>query len=124
MNAQPSTQSTPDSPKDLDAAEVRAMVEKAFDYRGDVTIRLKDGRVMEGFLFDRQAGPDLAGSWLRLIPKNLDEKIAVKYADVAGLALTGRDAAEGKSFETWVRKYREKRAAGETNIRLEPERLD
>ena len=45
-------------------------------------------------------------------------------ADVASLAFTGRDAAEGKSFETWVRKYREKKAAGEKNIRLEPEKLE
>jgi hypothetical protein len=36
----------------------------------------------------------------------------------------GRDTAAGKSFETWVKKYREKKAAGEKNIRLEPEKLD
>ena len=37
---------------------------------------------------------------------------------------TRRDTAEGKSFETWVKKYHEKKAAGEKNIRIEPEALD
>jgi len=37
---------------------------------------------------------------------------------------TGKDTAAGKSFETWVKKYQAKKAAGETNIRIEPEKLD
>ena len=50
--------------------------------------------------------------------------MTVRYTDIARLEFTGRDTAAGKSFETWVKKYREKKAAGETNIRIEPEKLD
>ena len=46
------------------------------------------------------------------------------YNEIARLEFTGRDTAAGKSFETWVRKYREKKAAGEKNIQIEPEKLD
>jgi anthranilate synthase component 1 len=52
------------------------------------------------------------------------EKRSVAYADIAALAFTGRDTAAGKSFEAWVRKYWEKKAAGEKNIQIEPERLE
>ena len=48
----------------------------------------------------------------------------MRYADIARLEFTGRDTAAGKSFETWVKKYREKKAAGEKNIGLEPEKLE
>ena len=35
-------------------AEVREALEKAFDYRGDITVTLKDGRNVEVYLFDRR----------------------------------------------------------------------
>ena len=38
--------------------ETRKALEKAFDYRGDVTITRKDGTTVEGYLFDRKSGPD------------------------------------------------------------------
>ena len=104
--------------------EVRAALEKAFDYRGDVTITLKDGRTVEGYIFDRRTGATLADSTVRLLQKDADERVAVRYADIARLAFTGRDTAAGKSWETWVKKYQQKKAAGERNIGLEPEKLD
>ena len=36
--------------------EVRQALEKAFDYRGDVTITRKDGSKVEGYIFDRRTG--------------------------------------------------------------------
>ncbi len=105
--------------------EIRLALEKAFDYRGDVTIGLKDGSEIEGYIFDRRSnGPALAECIVRLFPKDRDEKISVRYSDIARLAFSGRDTAAGKSFETWVKKYQEKKAAGEKNIGLEPEKLD
>src|SRR5437588_4353333 len=82
--------------------EVRAALEKVFDYRGDVTITRKDGSKLEGYIFDRRSGPALSDCWVRLFPKDTDEKVAVPYADIARLEFTGRDTAAGKSFETWV----------------------
>jgi hypothetical protein len=48
----------------------------------------------------------------------------IPYSDIAALAFTGRDTAAGKSWEAWVKKYMEKKAAGETDIGLEPEALE
>ena len=104
--------------------ELRAALEQAFDYRGDVTITRKDGSRVEGYIFDRRNGTTLAESVVRLIPKDSPQKISIPYSDIAALAFTGRDTAAGKSWEAWVRKYWEKKAAGEKHIALEPENLD
>jgi hypothetical protein len=104
--------------------EIRVALEKAFDYRGDVTIARKDGSKIEGYLFDRRSGKTLADSVVRLIPKDSNQKIAVPYSDIRSLAFSGRDTAAGRSFEAWMKKYAEKKAAGEKNIGLHPEALD
>ncbi len=105
-------------------SELRDALEKAFDYRGDVTVTRKDGSRVEGYIFDRRNGATLADSLVRLIPKDSQQKIAIPYSDIAALAFSGRDTAAGKSWEAWVRKYWEKKAAGEKQIALEPEALE
>jgi hypothetical protein len=104
--------------------ETREALEKAFDYRGDVTLTLKDGRSINGYIFDRRTGATLADSAVRVIPANERTKLTIPYSDIAALAFTGRDTAAGKSFDAWVKKYWEKKAAGETNIAIHPESLD
>src|SRR5260370_18885388 len=104
--------------------EIRIALEKAFDYRGDVTITRKDGSKIEGYLFDRRTARTLAESSVRLYPKDSDQKLAISDADTAALAFTGRDTATGKRWEAWMKKYAEKKAAGEKNIALQPEPLD
>jgi hypothetical protein len=104
--------------------EIRVALEKAFDYRGDVTITRKDGSKVEGYLFDRRSGTTLKDSLVRLYPKGSNEKVSVSYADIAALAFTGRDTAAGKSWEAWMKKYAARKAAGEKNIALEPEPLE
>ena len=103
--------------------EIRGVLEKAFDYRGDVTITRKDGSKVEGYIFDRRTGKTLVDSAVRLYPKDSSQKISIPYADIAALAFTGRDTAAGKSFDAWVRKYWEKKAAGEKNIGIQAEEL-
>ena len=105
-------------------AEIREALEKAFDYRGDITVTRKDGTKIEGYLFDRRSGSTLADSFIRIIPSNAQTKVNVAYSDVAALVFSGRDTAAGKTFEAWIKKYWEKKAAGETNIRIDPEKLD
>ncbi len=107
------------SEKDLLSA-----LETAFDFRGDVTISRKDGSTVEGYIFDRRNASTLAESVVRLIPKDSHQKVTVSYSEIAGLAFTGRDTAAGKSWEAWVRRYWEKKAAGESGIGIEPEALD
>ncbi|MEO7652935.1 MAG: hypothetical protein ABIZ80_20930 [Bryobacteraceae bacterium] len=104
--------------------EIRTAMEKAFQYRGDVTITRKSGSKLEGYLFDRRSGATLEDSVVRLIPSGGTEKLAVPYSDIAGLAFTGRDTAAGKSWEAWVQTYWQKKAAGDPNIRIDPEELD
>jgi hypothetical protein len=105
-------------------AEIREALEKAFDYRGDITITRKDGSKVEGYLFDRRSGFSLADSFVRIIPSTEKTKVNVAYADIAAIAFSGRDTAAGKTFEAWVAKYWAKKAAGEQNIQIEPEKLD
>ena len=100
-------------PKLAQEEEIRQALEKAFDYRGDVTITRKDGTVIEGYIFDRKTGKSLQDSLVRVLPKDSNVRQAIPYADIAGLVFSGRDTAAGKSWEAWVRKYWEKRAAGE-----------
>jgi hypothetical protein len=103
--------------------EIHQALEKAFDYRGDVTLTLKDGRQINGYVFDRRSGKTLADSAVRIIPATERTKLTIPYSDIVALAFTGRDTAAGKSFEAWVRRYWEKRMAGEKNIAIEPENL-
>jgi hypothetical protein len=105
-------------------ADVRAVIEKAFDYRGDVTLTCKDGSAITGYLFDRRVGPTLVNSVVRLILADSAERPAISYSEIAAIAFSGRDTAAGKSYEAWVKKYWEKRAKGETNISIEPEVLE
>src|SRR5581483_4249006 len=104
--------------------QLREGLEKAFDYRGDVTIITRDGRRIEGYIFDRRTGATLGESFVRLFPKDQDQKISVSYAEIGGLEFSGRDTAAGRSWEAWVRKYWEKKKAGEKNIELKTEKLD
>ena len=104
--------------------EVRQALEKAFDYRGNVTITRKDGTVVEGYIFDRRAGKTLQESCVRLIPLASREKLSIPFSEIAALKFSDRDPAAGKSFDAWVKKYWEKRAAGEKNIQIAPEVLE
>ena len=104
--------------------EVRKALEKAFDYRGDITLTRKDGTQVQGYLYDRRTGATLAESLVRIMPSNGGSRVSIAYSEIAALAFTGRDNAAGKSFDAWVKKYWEKKAAGEKNIQIEPEKLD
>jgi hypothetical protein len=105
-------------------ADIRAVIEKAFDYRGDITITRKDGSQITGYLFDRRVGKTLNDSVIRLMLATGNDRPTIPYSEIASLAFTGRDTAAGKSYEAWVKKYWEKREKGEKNISIEPEELE
>jgi hypothetical protein len=105
-------------------AELREGLERAFDYRGDITITKKDGSTVEGYVFDRRIAPTLEASEIRMIPRGERAKITISFAEIKGLAFSGRDTAAGKSWEAWVKKYIEKKAAGEKGIEIRPEALE
>ena len=92
---------------------------------GDLTITLKDGKHIEGYVYDRKIkGPSLTDCYIRVMPKDSVEKLSIAYSEIAALAFTGRDTAAGKSFAAWVKKYNEKKAAGEKNIGIDAESLE
>ena len=104
--------------------ELREALEKAFDYRGDVTITRKDGTVLDGYIFDRVGGKTLETSFVRVLPKDSNQRVKIAYSEIAALAFSGRDPAAGKSWEAWVKKYWDKRQSGEGNLSIEPDNLE
>jgi hypothetical protein len=104
--------------------EIREALEKAFDYRGDVTITHKDGTKLDGYIFDRVGGKTLESSYVRVLPKDSNQRLKIAYSDIAALSFSGRDTAAGKSWEAWVGKYWQKKTAGEGELSIQPESLE
>lgn len=97
--------------------ELIEAVELAFDYRGDVTVELRTGEALSGYLFNRdvQAG----GGWLEIFPAHNQEIRRLPYEDVVGIAFTGEDTASGKSWEQWVTKKESERQQEAARIAAE-----
>lgn len=93
------------------------------DFRGDVTLVLHDRTTVEGFVFDVIVGADLGSCALRLLVPGDATRRSVAGREIAAIRITGRDAAAGKTWENWVRRYAEKRLAGE-RASIESETLD
>jgi len=104
--------------------DLRQALEKAFDYRGDVTMTLKNGERIEAYIFNRHPGATLADSYVQYFTPKADEKLKASYADIARLEFSGKDRAAGKHWEDWVKAYNERKAAGERNIALHPDKLE
>jgi hypothetical protein len=66
----------------------------------------------------------LATSYVRVLPKDSNQRLKIAYADIAALAFSGRDTAAGKSWEAWVKKYWDKKQTGGGNLSLQPESLE
>ncbi len=103
--------------------DLKNALEKAFDFRGDVTITLRSGEKIEAYIFNRSTGVTLAESWVQYFAPNAPEKKKVTYDQIARLEF-GKDRAAGKHWEDWVKAYNEKKAAGEKNIGLVPDALE
>ena len=85
----------------------------------DLTLRT-DGTELRGFVFDGTlVGDDLR---LRLLPPDSPDRIEVMASDVVALTCE-KDPAAGKTWENWVRRYAEKKLAGES-ASIESESLD
>jgi hypothetical protein len=104
--------------------DLRQALEKAFDYRGDVTLTLKSGERIEAYIFNRLSGATLTDSFVQYFTPKAPEKRKVSYAEIARVEFSGKDRAAGKHWEDWVQKYNERKAAGEKNIALVPDALE
>lgn len=96
-----------------DEAALREAIDKAFDYRGDVTVTLDDGQALSGYIFDREAKPTLAASKIRLMPSDGSANRTITLDRIEALSFSDRNPASGRSWETWVKKYVEKKQKGE-----------
>jgi len=104
--------------------DLRDALEKAFDYRGDVTITRKDGERIEAYIFNLATGSTLADSYVQYFSPKSPGKLKLSYADIARLEFSGKDRAAGKHWEDWLKAYNERKAAGEKNIALHPDALE
>ena len=96
-------------------------LEKAFDYRGDVTLALAGAEPVTGYIFDRRRGDTLDASTVRLLAPGSDDPVVVRFSEIERLEFTGKDTAHGKTFEKWIERYVAKKMAGEAaNIDSEP----
>jgi hypothetical protein len=85
----------------VDGPELAFVVERAFDYRGDVTVVHRDGRELVGYLFNREAGA--RPPFVQMFARDGGEAITIPYADIASIRFTGRDTAAGNSYAAWLR---------------------
>ena len=93
-------------------------IDKAFDYRGDVTLTLHNEQV-EGYIFNRE--PKAVPPRIQVFIKGSAEPRIIPYADVIAIAFTGKDTADGKSWDAWVNKKESERQAEADRIKAESE---
>lgn len=72
---------------------VAKQIDEAFDYRGHVTVTLKDGQVIEGYIYHRSLDPRFGEPCLEMFPKDQDQRLVVPARNVKSVALTGKDFA-------------------------------
>ena len=88
-------------PGRVDGPDLAFVVERAFDYRGDVTVVHRDGREVVGYLFNRDV--DAGEPFAQLFPRDGADAVTIPYADIASIRFTGRDTAAGSSYAAWLR---------------------
>ena len=86
----------------------------AFDYRGDITLALRDGTQVQGYLFNR----DPRARTIDMMLKSETAPRQFEYGQVTGIAFTGEDPARGRSWEEWHSKHASERKAEDEKNRL------
>ena len=103
-----------------DADHFEAGLCAVVDYRGDATLIIEDGDPIECFVFSRSNGHEDA---LLCMIKNEDQPRTVAISTIREIQFSGKDTAEGKTFDRWIKRYIEKKLAGET-ASIESESLE
>ena len=85
------------------------VVERAFDYRGDVTVVRQDGSEVIGYLFNRNA--EVARRFVQMFDRAGEGPLTIPYAEIRTIRFTGKDTAAGKSYEAWLRRKTERPTA-------------
>jgi hypothetical protein len=82
------------------------VVDRAFDYRGDVTVVRRDGTELVGYLFNRNA--EVREPFVQMFDRAGDGPFTIPYAEIRTIRFTGKDPAAGKSYEAWLRRKTER----------------
>lgn len=93
----------------VDGATLAEVVEHAFDYRGDVTLMLDDGRQVDGYLFNRDR--DVAEPFVQVFERGQAAPFTIPYARIRAIRFTGKDTAAGNSYAAWLRLRQAAKAA-------------
>lgn len=96
------------APRVGDDAKLTEVIDLAFDYRGDVTLVLTDGRDLIGYIYNRDR--DATEPYLQLVDPS-GASHTLRYTEVRTIRFTGRDTAAGTSYEAWLRRKGETRPA-------------
>ena len=100
------------APDISDAATLAAVVDHAFDYRGDVTLDLDDGRQLAGYLFTRKL--EVAEPFVQMFEVGHDSPATIPYARIRAIRFTGKDTAAGNSYAAWLRRRQATKAAADS----------
>ena len=85
--------------------ELVTAVEQAFDYRGDVTIELKSGEHLIGYVFSCIKNDSKA--YIEIFPTDEAGQIKIPLDDITAIIFSGKDTAFGQSWESWIKKKKE-----------------
>ena len=97
------------TPEISDAATLAEVVDRAFDYRGDVTVVLQDGRELIGYLFNRNR--DVAEPFVQMFERESPGPSSIPYARIRAIRFSGKDTAAGNSYAAWLRSREAAKAA-------------
>lgn len=107
-----STDSPPGNPQSWEGRSLQPSDEKelfeaighAFDYRGDVTLHLKTGEQVNGYVFDRHE--EVSNPYLKLFLPDQAQPHIISYHEIAEITFSGEDTAFGRSWEDWAQKWK------------------
>ena len=80
------------------------VIDRAFDYRGDVTLLTAGGRELVGYVYNREAHGQ--PPYLQMFDAD-GASHTFRYSEVRAIRFTGKDTAAGKSYDAWVRRKAE-----------------
>ncbi|MGF1679468.1 MAG: hypothetical protein ACFCUX_09790 [Candidatus Methylacidiphilales bacterium] len=93
-----------------DPASLELALRYAFDYRGDVTLDLKEGRSVEGFVHNFNIKSDTVHLFVAESKRESSNQ-TIKASEISCIRFTGPDTAFGKSWDDWMAKSERQREA-------------
>jgi hypothetical protein len=103
--------------------ELAEAIELAFDYRGDVRLRLRHGETVEGYLFNRvNTGTPSDVPYVEIFPVDRGARRparTIPYDQIEEIEFSGEDTANGKSWEVWAAKKETQRQVEAARVEAE-----